>query len=345
VFVSCVEPLIVGRPFKLRELLLGVVMVPGVVLVIGGVPSGMRGGIALGILSAFFVSVFGTLNKRLVHHADPLAVTAIELAAGALLLTVFGPLLMPPLFQWPTRHDAILLVALAVGCTILPFTTSGQSRAGLRDPPRQRAAARAPAARSPLLRRRADHPRRGADVSAPGPGAARTADAVGGAGHRIHPLIHSCECRRFIQPELLHFLSLNYLPGDDVFIFGFSRGAATARASRASWSGAAACCRRRTPTTSPSSSAPTSSRTAIRRPCRSSSARSTRGKRSRAARRSRSSSCVWRLPNLQGGGALSTCGRRTAHGPEGENGSGVTPTYIRAADVAHGAITHLRSDR
>lgn len=30
--------------------------------------------------------------------------------------------------------------------------------------------------------------------------------------------------------DALHFLNLNYLPGDEVFIFGFSRGAATARA-------------------------------------------------------------------------------------------------------------------
>lgn len=122
VFLSIVEPLLVRRPFNIRELLLGVVMIPGVVMVIGGVPGGMRAGIALGILSALLVAVFGTLNKRLVHHGDALAVTAIELAAGALLLTVFGPLLMPPVFQWPTQHDALLLVVLAVGCTILPFT-------------------------------------------------------------------------------------------------------------------------------------------------------------------------------------------------------------------------------
>ena len=122
VFLSVVEPLIVRRPFDLRELLLGLVMIPGVVMVIGGVPGGMRGGIALGVLSALFVAIFGTLNKRLVHHADALAVTAIELAAGAFLLTLFGPLLMPPLFALPSPHDAVLLLILAVGCTILPFT-------------------------------------------------------------------------------------------------------------------------------------------------------------------------------------------------------------------------------
>jgi drug/metabolite transporter (DMT)-like permease len=122
VFLSIVEPFIVRRAFDIRELLLGVVTIPGVVMVIGGVPSGMRSGIALGVLSAFFVAIFGTLNKRLVHHADPLAVTAIELAAGALLLTVAGPLFMPVTFQIPTARDAALLLILAVVCTILPFT-------------------------------------------------------------------------------------------------------------------------------------------------------------------------------------------------------------------------------
>lgn len=122
VFLSIVEPFIVGRRFNIRELLLGVIMVPGVIMVIGGVPSGMRSGIAMGVLSAFLVAIFGTLNKRLVHHADPLGVTAVELAAGALLLTLFGPLLMPVTFQLPTAHDGALLLLLAVGCTILPFT-------------------------------------------------------------------------------------------------------------------------------------------------------------------------------------------------------------------------------
>jgi drug/metabolite transporter (DMT)-like permease len=121
VFLSIVEPMIVGRRFNVRELILGVIMVPGVVMVIGGVPSGMRGGIAMGVLSAFFVAIFGTLNKRLVHHADPLAVTALELAAGALLLTLFGPLLGRT-FQLPSLHDGTLLLILAIGCTILPFT-------------------------------------------------------------------------------------------------------------------------------------------------------------------------------------------------------------------------------
>ena len=124
VFLAIVEPLIVGRRFDARELLLGAAMVPGVMLVVGGVPSGMRAGIAVGALSALAVSVFSTLNKRLVHRADPLAVTAIELGAGALLLTFIAPLIphTGPAFPIPGVRDALLLLVLSGVCTILPFT-------------------------------------------------------------------------------------------------------------------------------------------------------------------------------------------------------------------------------
>jgi drug/metabolite transporter (DMT)-like permease len=124
VFLAIVEPIVVKRRFDPRELILGLVMVPGIVLVVGGVPSGMRMGIAVGALSAFFVAIFSTLNKRLVDRADAIAVTAIELGAGALFLTVVVPFVphAGPAFQIPGARDLLFLVILAVVCTILPFT-------------------------------------------------------------------------------------------------------------------------------------------------------------------------------------------------------------------------------
>jgi len=126
VFLSVVEPLIVRRRFDPRELLLGAAIIPGVVLVVGGVPTGMRIGIAVGALSSFFVAIFGTLNKRLVEYGDPLAITGIELSAGALLITLLAPLLphTGPAFPLPGPRDAMFLLILAVGCTVLPFTLS-----------------------------------------------------------------------------------------------------------------------------------------------------------------------------------------------------------------------------
>jgi drug/metabolite transporter (DMT)-like permease len=121
VFLAFVEPVITRRRFDVRELAFGAAMIPGVILVVGGVPTHMRMGIAVGALSAFLVSIFGAWNKLLVHRADPIAVTAIELSAGAVLLTIVTALSGAP-FVIPGRSDAIYLLLLAIGCTIVPFT-------------------------------------------------------------------------------------------------------------------------------------------------------------------------------------------------------------------------------
>ncbi len=126
VFLAVVEPVVTGKRFEPRELALGIAVVPGVALVVGGVPDGMRLGVAVGALSAFLVAIFGALNKRYIEHSDPLTVTAVELGAGALLLLAVGlavPALGDPL-PLPSLHDAGLLLLLALACTLLPFALS-----------------------------------------------------------------------------------------------------------------------------------------------------------------------------------------------------------------------------
>jgi drug/metabolite transporter (DMT)-like permease len=125
-FLALVEPWLTGRRFDARELALGVLVIPGVVLVAGGVPASMHLGLGVGILSALLVALFGALNKRLVEHADPLTVTGVELGAGTLLLTALAPLLPHdgPLLPIPELHDLILLLILSIGCTLLPYTVA-----------------------------------------------------------------------------------------------------------------------------------------------------------------------------------------------------------------------------
>ena len=131
VFTALLEPKLAGRAFSRRELLLGIAVLPGVALVVGGVPVDMRLGIAVGAASALFVALFGSLNKRLVERADPMTMTALELGAGTLALTALAPL-MPMLFPvfagdllaLPGPRDALLLLALALACTLLPFVLS-----------------------------------------------------------------------------------------------------------------------------------------------------------------------------------------------------------------------------
>ncbi|HZU85117.1 MAG TPA: DMT family transporter [Polyangiaceae bacterium] len=137
IFLAVVEPWIAGRRFEARELLWGAAAIPGVALVVGGVPVRMRLGLAVGVLAAVLSALFGALNKRLVMSADPagsdpLVVTLLELGAGVVLLPVLAHLPALSVAQAhggaalpvPGVRDAALLLALAMGCTLLPFALS-----------------------------------------------------------------------------------------------------------------------------------------------------------------------------------------------------------------------------
>jgi drug/metabolite transporter (DMT)-like permease len=130
-FTALVEPWLTRTKFSLRDLALGVAVLPGVVLVVGGVPSSMHVGVVVGAVSALLVALFGTLNKRLAHRGEALTATALELGSGVIVLSALAPLLpalLPelagPLLTWPAPRDAVLLVTLALACTLLPFSLS-----------------------------------------------------------------------------------------------------------------------------------------------------------------------------------------------------------------------------
>ncbi|MDQ3288798.1 MAG: DMT family transporter [Pseudomonadota bacterium] len=131
VFIAMLEPWLARSRFSPRDLVLGIAVLPGVALVVGGVPTEMRIGIVVGALSALLVALFASLNKRLVEHGDPLTVTALELGAGTLALSLLAPV-MPMIFPAfagdllivPVMQDVGLLLLLSLVCTLLPFALS-----------------------------------------------------------------------------------------------------------------------------------------------------------------------------------------------------------------------------
>lgn len=139
VFLALLEPVLAGRRFQAAELFLGLLVLPGIVLVVGGTPTEMNDGIVMGLISALFVAFFAALNKRYILKADALAITTIEMAAGSLMLLALGALysLLPGLpmiagiletpsllFTLPPMQDLLWLLLLAFACTLLPFALS-----------------------------------------------------------------------------------------------------------------------------------------------------------------------------------------------------------------------------
>jgi drug/metabolite transporter (DMT)-like permease len=126
VLIALLEPAIARRPLDLRELLSGVAVIPGVALVVGGTPEGMRLGVGVGALSAAFIAVVSCLHKRFAAGLSALAVTGVEMATGVAFLPLLGPLVQPgaTIFAMPGARDLWLLVALALACTLLPYVLS-----------------------------------------------------------------------------------------------------------------------------------------------------------------------------------------------------------------------------
>jgi drug/metabolite transporter (DMT)-like permease len=126
VVTALIEPAITGARFERHNLLLGIAVIPGVALVVGGIPGAMHAGFWLGVVSAALAALFNVLNKRFLGSRDALAITALELGAGFVLVAALAPILSPAgeVFVWPSAHDGAWLLVLALLCTLVPYAVS-----------------------------------------------------------------------------------------------------------------------------------------------------------------------------------------------------------------------------
>jgi drug/metabolite transporter (DMT)-like permease len=126
VVTALIEPAITGARFERHNLLLGILVIPGVALVVGGTPDSMELGLGIGVVSAALAAVFNALNKRYLGQHDALAVTGLELGAGFLLVAALAPLVSPPgdAFVMPGLRDGAWLLVLAFFCTLIPYAVA-----------------------------------------------------------------------------------------------------------------------------------------------------------------------------------------------------------------------------
>ena len=123
---ALIEPMLTGARFERHNLLLGLLVVPGVALVVGGIPGSMHLGFWVGVISAALASVYTLLNKRYLGHHDAMAVTWVELGAGFLVVAAIGPFMGPAggSVVLPSVQDGAWLLVLAIFCTLIPFAIS-----------------------------------------------------------------------------------------------------------------------------------------------------------------------------------------------------------------------------
>jgi drug/metabolite transporter (DMT)-like permease len=125
-FTALLEPVVFRRAPQIAELVMGFFVMLGVSFLVRVEAHADTTGLAMGLGSAFFSAAFGTLNGRLTHEVEAEVMTFYELSSATLVTTLF--LCASPrgfVLPWAlSARDVALLVALAVGCTVLPWLWS-----------------------------------------------------------------------------------------------------------------------------------------------------------------------------------------------------------------------------
>lgn len=125
-FSSLLGPVFGNQKIKAHELLLGLLVIPGIYMIFH-FSTFQPVGIILGLGAALFAAIFTLLNKRMVdtHHAFSL--TFIEFVSGFIFLTALLPLYFyftPTTTMHISTHDVGYIALLSVACTLLPFNLS-----------------------------------------------------------------------------------------------------------------------------------------------------------------------------------------------------------------------------
>lgn len=122
IFTSFFEPLFNRSKLKLLEIILALLVVPCMILIVSGLDSLLLRGVWAGLFSAALLSLFGVLNKKMIHQGHPMFITFVELTSGWIFIGIYLLLsntsdlqLMPQGFDW------LYLFLLAIGCTTLGY--------------------------------------------------------------------------------------------------------------------------------------------------------------------------------------------------------------------------------
>lgn len=124
-FTALIEPLLFARSLRVRELVIGSLVVIGVVLLLRFEVNADPIGYVMGIGSALCASLFGTWNGLVTRREQPERVTMYELTAASIAcaaaFAVGGGFVAP----WQvSATDWVLIGVLAIGCTLLPWLWS-----------------------------------------------------------------------------------------------------------------------------------------------------------------------------------------------------------------------------
>ncbi|MFN8279615.1 MAG: DMT family transporter [Saprospiraceae bacterium] len=125
VFTVFFEAIFNRTRLVIQDLVTGILVIPGVILINQSLSTDFKLGFWVGILCAVLSAMVAPLNKKYLKYSDPLTISWIEITVSAFLFALLTLILSASeysIFCWPTRQDWIYLVMLASFCTVIPLS-------------------------------------------------------------------------------------------------------------------------------------------------------------------------------------------------------------------------------
>ncbi|MGB1316340.1 MAG: DMT family transporter [Chitinophagales bacterium] len=130
-FAAILEPIILKKPFKKSEIILGLFVLFGLILLAKANPendfslqSNYIKAILIALVSAFLAVIFTIFNKKYIADNDPNVVTWAQMTGGFIFLTIALPFVLNSGYAFefiPSKIDIVWLVILGFLCTNIAF--------------------------------------------------------------------------------------------------------------------------------------------------------------------------------------------------------------------------------
>jgi len=131
-FTSLLEPWMLTKRVNWLEMGLGLLIIPGMILVANSTSLGMVTGLWVGLLAALLAALFAILNKKYIGAANEMSITFLELGSAwiflSLVISLYGgasvefPVIWPP--SWT---DVGYILILSLLCTTLAYVLALRS--------------------------------------------------------------------------------------------------------------------------------------------------------------------------------------------------------------------------
>ncbi|HJW28540.1 MAG TPA: DMT family transporter [Saprospiraceae bacterium] len=129
-FTAWTEPWITGRKRETHEVVFGLMVIPGILLIAGKAEGHVLYGIILGIIAALLVAILSSFEKKWIHEIDPEHLTCMQMLGAWVLMCIWlaGEKSLGRMGAFlPVGMDWIYLLILGIICTCIAWVLAARS--------------------------------------------------------------------------------------------------------------------------------------------------------------------------------------------------------------------------